>query len=82
MMFNQKKPKSQYLPGFSSSVGCFIPVTVRFRGFIDDSKDVTGFLDLRWARFVREKSQLGRDGWLNVYSEKFVEFIMWVADVV
>jgi hypothetical protein len=37
-------------------------------------KEVTGFLDLRWARFVREKSHqnLSRDGWLNVFSERFV----------
>jgi hypothetical protein len=47
-------------------------------------RDVTGFLDLRWRHFVKvhKFSDLGSNGWMNVFAEKFEEFILWVADVV
>jgi hypothetical protein len=47
-------------------------------------KDVTGFLDLRWRHFValQNHPDLKSNSWMNVFPEKFEEFILWVADVV
>jgi hypothetical protein len=47
-------------------------------------RDVTGFLDLRWRHFVKIQDLTDPEGygWKTVYSEKFEEFILWVADVV